>query len=138
MMKNLTTPPELKGLKLANRLQSSENLYVDIIIGNDYYGVLITGKIIKTANDALIAMESKFGWLRSGPIQNENNHATNNDLNTLCQRIAIIPVEESKLDNLLTKFWEISKIPEESDKNDDIIIKFQKTIRLTRQLVDTT
>ena len=61
MMKNLTTPPELKGLKLANRLQSSENLYVDIIIGNDYYGVLITGKIIKTANDALIVMESKFG-----------------------------------------------------------------------------
>ena len=49
-----------------------------------------------------------------------------------------MPVQESKLDNLLTKFWEISKIPEESDKNDDIIIKFQKTIRLTRQLVDTT
>ena len=132
MMKNLTMPPKLKGLKLANRLQSTENLDVDIVIGNDYYGVLITGKIIKPANDALIAMESKFGWLLSGPVQNENNHATNNDLNTLCQRIAIIPVEESKLDNLLTKFWEISMIPEESDKNDDIIIQFQKTIRLTR------
>ena len=43
-----------------------------------------------------------------------------------------MPVQESKLDNLLTKFWEISKIPEESDKNDDIIIKFQKTIRLNK------
>ena len=63
----------------ANRLQSSENLDVDIIIGNDYYGVLITAKITKTANDALIAMESIFGWLLSGPIQNENTHATNND-----------------------------------------------------------
>ena len=61
MMRNLKMPPE--GLKLADRLQSSENLDVDIIIGNDYYGQLITGKIIKTENEALIAMESKFGWL---------------------------------------------------------------------------
>ena len=38
MMKNLKIPPELKGLKLADRLQSSQNLDVDIIIGNDYYG----------------------------------------------------------------------------------------------------
>jgi len=66
MIKNPKMPPELKGLKLANRLQSSENLDVDIIIGNDYYGQLITGKIIKTENIALIAMESKFGWLLSG------------------------------------------------------------------------
>ena len=106
---------------------SSQNLDVDIIIGNDYYSQLITGKIIKTENEALIAVESKFGWLLSGPVQNESNHE--NDLNTLCQRIEIMPAEESKLDNLLTKFWEINKIPEESDKNDDIIIKFQKTIR---------
>ena len=130
MMNNLKIPPELKGLKLADRLQSSQNLDVDIIIGNDYYGQLITGKIIKTENEALIAIESKFGWLLSGPVQNESNHE--NDLNTLCQRIEIMPVEESKLDNLLTKFWEINKIPEESDKNDDIIIKFQKTIRFNK------
>ena len=127
VMEKLKIPPALKGLKLADRLQSPENLDVDIIIGNDYYGQLITGKIIKTENEALIAIESKFGWLLSGPVQNESNHE--NDLNTLCQRIEITPVQESKLDNLLTKFWEISKIPEESDKNDDIITDFQKTIR---------
>ena len=107
-------------------MQSSQNIDVDIINGNDYYGQLITGKIIKIENEALIAIESKFGWLLSGPVQNESNHE--NDLNTLRQRIEIMPVEESKLDNLLTKFWEINKIPEESDKNDDIFIKFQKTI----------
>ena len=130
MMKNLKIPPKLKGLKLADRLQSSQNLDVDIIIGNDYYGQLITGKIIKTENEALIAIESKFGWLLSGSVQSESNHE--NDLNKLCQRIEIMPVEESKLDNLLTKFWEINKIPEESDKNDDISIKFQKTIRFNK------
>ena len=93
MMKNIKIPPEFKGLKLADRLQSSENLdvHVDIIVGNDHYGQLITGKII-TENEALIAMESKFEWLLSGPVQNESNHE--NDLNTLCQRIETIPVEE--------------------------------------------
>ena len=50
MMKKLKIPPELKGLKLADRLQSSENLDVDTIIGNYYYGQLIAGKIIKTEN----------------------------------------------------------------------------------------
>ncbi|RMX57814.1 hypothetical protein pdam_00020690 [Pocillopora damicornis] len=54
-----------KGLKLADPSHASENLKVDIIIGNDYYGQLITGKVIKTQNEALIAMESKFGWLLS-------------------------------------------------------------------------
>lgn len=36
MIKNLKIPPELKGLKLADRLQS-ENLDLDIIIVNVYY-----------------------------------------------------------------------------------------------------
>ena len=45
MMRNLKMPPELKRFKLADRLQSSENVDVDIIIGNDYYSQLITGKI---------------------------------------------------------------------------------------------
>ena len=130
MMTKLKIPPELKGLKLADRLQSSENLDVNIIIVNDYYGLLITGKIIKTESEALIAVESRFGCLLSGPVQNESNQE--NDLNTLCQRIKIMPVQESKLDNLLTKFWEISKTPQESDKNDDIVIKFQKTIRFNK------
>ena len=60
-VKNLQIPPELQGLKLADPSHASENLKVDIIIGNDYYGQLITGKVIKTRNGALIAMESKFG-----------------------------------------------------------------------------
>ena len=50
-----------------------------------------------------------------------------------------MPVEESKLDNLLTKFWEISKIPQESDKNDEpgSSQNFRKPSDLTKQLVDT-
>ena len=41
-VKNLQIPPELQGLKLADPSHASENLKVDIIIGNNYYGQLIT------------------------------------------------------------------------------------------------
>ena len=125
-VKNLQIPPELQGLKLADPSHASENLKVDIIIGNDYYGQLITGKVIKTQNEALIAMESKFGWLLSGPIYKGKNVQSN--LTTLCQRVGIMPVEDEKLDNLLTKFWEINQIPEENKQDEEIIRKFQETI----------
>ena len=125
-VKNLQIPPELQGLKLADPSHASENLKVDINIGNDYYGQLITAKVIKTQNEALITMESKFGWLLSGPIYKGKN--SQNNLTTLCQRVDIMPVEDEKLDNLLTKFWEINQIPEENKQDEEIIRKFQETI----------
>ena len=39
-----------------------------------------------------------------------------------------MPVEDEKLDNLLTKFWEINQIPEENKQDEEIIRKFQETI----------
>ena len=58
-IKAFKIPPELEGLKLADTpIGNSE---VDILIGNDQYGHLITGKMIKTSNEAMIAIESKFG-----------------------------------------------------------------------------
>ena len=32
-----------------------------------------------------------------------------------------MPVEDEKLDNLLTKFWEINQIPEENKQDEEII-----------------
>ena len=41
-----------------------EILNVDTITGNDHYGTLNTGRIIKA--DGIMATESKFDWLLSG------------------------------------------------------------------------
>ena len=39
-----------------------------------------------------------------------------------------MPVEDEKLDHLLTKFWEINQIPEENKQDEEIIRKFRETI----------
>jgi len=96
---------------------------VDIIIGNDQFGQLITGKMIKTSNEAIIAMESKFGWLLSGPTSSNCNRDT-----TRCQR-ADIQMVDTKLDNTLTKFWEINQIPQENETDSSVIKTFEETIQ---------
>ena len=58
--------PYLQGLRLADPVRTRGPLEIDIIIGNDYYGSLVTGEIIK--GDGPMAMNSKFGWLLSGPV----------------------------------------------------------------------
>ncbi|KAK3710011.1 hypothetical protein QZH41_013181, partial [Actinostola sp. cb2023] len=120
-MNNFEIPPELKGLKLADK--TNGNLEVDIIIGNDQFGQLITGKMIKTSNEAIIAMESKFGWLLSGPTSSNCNRDT-----TRCQR-ADIQMVDTKLDNTLTKFWEINQIPQENETDSSVIKTFEETIQ---------
>ena len=58
--------PYLQGLRLADPVRTRGPLEIDIIIGNDYYGSLVTGEIIK--GDGPMAMNSKFGWLLSGQV----------------------------------------------------------------------
>lgn len=58
--------PYLQGLRLADPVRTRGPLKIDIIIGNDYYGSLITGEIIK--GDRPMAMNSKSGQLLSGPV----------------------------------------------------------------------
>lgn len=41
-------------------------LEIDIIIGNDYYGLLVIGEIIK--GDGFMVMNSKFGWFLLGLV----------------------------------------------------------------------
>ena len=114
-------PPELEGLKLADT--PSGNSEVDILIGNDQYGHLITGKMIKTSNEAMIAIESKFGWLLAGSTSNIRNSNTMG-----CHRIDTQSAE-SQLDSILTKFWETNQIPNERNQDDSVMKTFRKTIK---------
>lgn len=44
-----------------------ENPDIDVLIGSDYWGQLVTGKPIKL-NSGLVAVKTLFGWTLSGPV----------------------------------------------------------------------
>ena len=125
----LTLPSELTKLSLACSTDTHANKQVDIIIGNDHYGQLITGRIMKTKNEALIATESKFGWLLSGPIK-QLHYVT--DYAT-CQQIQALTSEEEKLDDLLTKFWEINNSPDLKETQDDTLQDFNTDNKFNKE-----
>ena len=88
-VKNLQIPPELQGLKLADPSHASENLKVDIIIGNDYYGQLITGKVFKTQNEAYgkqIWMASLRSHLQREERSKQFNHPMSKGRNHASRR----------------------------------------------------
>ena len=81
--------PYLQGLRLADPVRTRGPLEIDIIIGNDYYWSLVTREIIK--GDGPMVMNSKFGWLLSGPvIQAEQPKEI---IETQCYRIEIKPAQ---------------------------------------------
>ena len=76
--------PELSGLDLADGYQksSTQHLDIDIVVGNDYYGHLMIGEMIKCQKNGVIAMNSKFGWILSGPL----SHNSDNNVGAVCHR----------------------------------------------------
>ncbi|XP_074096504.1 uncharacterized protein LOC141525779 [Cotesia typhae] len=71
---------------------------IDVIIGANYYGQVITGGIIRCEVPGLLANNTIFGWIILGPVQAQHkqpprtNHAVSNH-------------HDQDLQDLLTRFW---------------------------------
>lgn len=58
--------PHLHGLKLADFSDSEDS--IDVLIGSDYYWDFVTSEIVR-GHFGPTAVNSKFGWLLSGPTE---------------------------------------------------------------------
>ena len=107
-------------------------LEIDIKIGNDYYGSLVTGEIIK--GDRAMAMNSNFGWLLSGPvIQTERPTEI---IETHCYRIEIKPAQNDEtLNEIRPRFWELYSlgIADSPKVEDEVLRHFDKSVSLNEQ-----
>ena len=66
----------LQNLKLADS-NDNESLFIDILIGQDHYWQFFKDKIIRSENKTgPVAMETKLGYVLSGPISQTNESAT--------------------------------------------------------------
>ncbi|XP_063447979.1 uncharacterized protein LOC134727528 [Mytilus trossulus] len=106
--RNQSSFQHLNGLKLAHPALQDEDFEISVLVGADYYWDIVGNRVIRGSGPT--AVQSKVGYLLSGPIQlntYSNNQSTSSIMNIL------IPhrLEECEIH----KFWEIESIGTEID-----------------------
>ncbi|XP_063446844.1 uncharacterized protein LOC134726374 [Mytilus trossulus] len=106
--RNQSSFQHLNGLKLAHPALQDEDFDISVLVGADYYWDIVGDRVIRGSGPT--AVQSKVGYLLSGPIQlntNSNNQSTSSIMNILTPH----RLEECERH----KFWEIESIGTETD-----------------------
>lgn len=81
---------------------------IDLLVGSDYYWELVTGKIHQGKEAGLVAMETKVGWVLSGPITVDPSHKTFSTSHlTHSMKIAAQSASTDNLETLVENFWDL-------------------------------
>ncbi|XP_065902306.1 uncharacterized protein [Dysidea avara] len=118
----------LSELDLADYCCTTEPLEVDMLIGLDHYWKLITGKVIHEG-DGPIAMQTRLGWVLSGPVPGLSCQTTCNLVSTHLLMVDAYMPEESgqSLDSTLKKFWDLESLGVNQD-TPDVYAEFERRI----------
>ena len=102
----------LKNLNLADSCTMEE-------IGSDFYRSLVTGKVKMDKTGEPVAIETKFGWVLNGPLNEKSSQChvtvvseTKTHVLNLCFepiKISDLPKTES-LENDLKKLWDLETL----------------------------
>lgn len=98
----------LVDLDLADGDDMDTTFQIDVLIGSDNYWELITGKV-KRGKDGPMALETKVGWILSGPTGFKTSSVNLNLTSTHALKVDTC-VSNSKLDNQLKRFWELESL----------------------------
>ena len=98
--KRLTDFPYLKGLQLAHPVTSTEQFTINLLIGADHYWDVVEDYIIK--GNGPTAMESKLGYLLSGPV----GATTPRNTTTNILHVASQPIPDPDLQ----RFWTVESL----------------------------
>ncbi|KAK6171842.1 hypothetical protein SNE40_018267 [Patella caerulea] len=109
---NIQNYPYLLELQLADHYEEFEDNAIDILIGADYYWDFISSEQVRE-EDSPVAINSKFGWLISGPIKGVVNadNSTVTNLIIVSQPINVFEEDSNThlIDNL-RRFWDVESI----------------------------
>ncbi|XP_044174254.1 uncharacterized protein LOC122957873 [Acropora millepora] len=97
---SLMDNPHLQGLTLADSYPRN-SVQVDVIIGADHYYSFVTGTCKRGENpESLVAVESYFGWIITGPVDSYSKHTS----------AMLTMVENNEVTASLRRFWELESI----------------------------
>ncbi|XP_067041142.1 uncharacterized protein [Acropora muricata] len=97
---SLMDNPHLQGLTLADSYPRN-SVQVDVLIGADHYYSFVTGTCKRGENpESLVAVESYFGWIITGPVDSYSKHTS----------AMLTMVENNEVTASLRRFWELESI----------------------------
>ena len=100
-------------MDLADPHFSGENLDVNILIGSDHYWQVVTGIVMRGACEPT-AIETKFGWVLSGPVHGISSEpSVANLVSSYVLRLNASPgttESEANLDMSLKTFWDLESL----------------------------
>jgi len=101
----------IAGLKLADPGETVGELKVDVLIGSDHYWEVVTGKIVE-GQGGPVAIETKLGWVLSGPIDKLTPMSTAINLISSDTHTLSIDVhsEPESLEQCLKQFWVLESL----------------------------
>ena len=102
--------PVLKDLDLSDNDKDPRN--VDLLIGADFYWSIVSGETRRCNDDGLTAINSKLGWILSGPFNQKEEEKA---LVSLCESVAFkvemeFQEEEKNLEGMVQKFWQLENL----------------------------
>lgn len=92
--------PHLKGFPLAATFPRGEPR-IDVLIGADQWSRIIKPSM-KTGRNGLVATNSRFGWLLSGPTEVEKS---TDEPSRACSHFARTKITENDTNLMSKKFW---------------------------------
>ena len=102
---------------------------MDILVGLDYYWFFLTGGTIRGELGGPIALESKLGWILSGPVEFPLS-ATTVAMNVAESHVLnVIQGENASIEKQLSKFWDLESIGIMEKEEDAIYENFGDKIK---------
>ena len=124
--------PHLHGLKLADYSDSEDS--IEVLMGSDYYWDFVASEIAR-GDFGPTAVNSKFGWLLSGPTESViNQETTVTNLTIAGNSNSLFYYAQDTLVDTLKQFWEtdsngIKEVSEITKSHDG----FNEQVRFNRQ-----
>ena len=108
----------LRGLELADGDVNDENGDIDILIGQDYYWIVMRDPIIRGEINEPVAQLSIFGWILSGAISDDIGRESDQE-----QQLLIRTEEKDDLKAQLEAFWRVESfgIAESEEEEEDVV-----------------
>ena len=100
--------PYLMNLDLADEAQGETSMSVDVLVGADFYWALASGRVLRGKEDGPAAIETRVGWVLSGPIGKEDTSAASDGI--ACFHVNTVTDRTSTLNEDLRRFWSLESL----------------------------